>query len=121
MNCATVFCLLRIYFSIASKTASYIAAAAEMYSYFISFRIRDILPVNRRTTCSWNPPRTQLMRGITNQVSAPKSITDWTIDSKEKPDTRGAALPADNPHQPPPQHPRLIQVSDYRQPVTFRR
>ena len=31
------------------------------------------------------------MWGVTTQVSAPKSSTDWTIDLDKNPDTRGAA------------------------------
>ena len=86
MNCVTVFCLLQIYSSIASITAFSLAAAAEVYYHFPSCRLHGILPINRRTTWSWNPPPSNRpMREVT-----PKISTNWTMSLKENPDTRGA-------------------------------
>ena len=61
MNFTNVLCLLRMYSSIASNTASSLAAAVEVYSYFPSIRRDGSLPVNGLATWSWNPPRIRPM------------------------------------------------------------
>ena len=91
MNYATVFCLLWMYYSIASNPASFLDDAAEVYSYFPSIRLRGSLPFSRRATWYWNPPRIRPMPGVTTQVSVPKISTNWTTVFNKKPDIRGAA------------------------------
>ena len=76
MYCPTVFCLLRMYSPIASNPASSLADAAKVYSHLPYARRRRSLPVNSFATWSWNPPRTWPMRGVTTNVSAPKSSTN---------------------------------------------
>ena len=91
MNCANVFFLLQIYSSIASNTASLLASAAEVYSHLILVRLCRILPVNRITTWSLNPPRTGPWGGgVTTGVSLSKISTDCTMELKKKTDTLGA-------------------------------
>ena len=91
MYCATVFCHHRMYSCIVWNPASSLAAAAEVYSRFLSVLCRGSRPISRRATWSWNPPRTLPMRGVATQVSEPKSNTACTTDLKKNPDTRGSA------------------------------
>ena len=69
--------------SIASNPAFSCAAAAEVYSHLPSVRLCGIPPVNRRTTWSWNPPRTLTTQGVTTQVYEPKYITNWITALKK--------------------------------------
>ena len=91
MNCLTIFYQLQMYSSVALNPASSLAAASEVYSHFPLLRLLRSLPVNWRATCSWNPPRTRLMQGVTNRVSAPKSSTNCNTALKKNMDTRGAS------------------------------
>ena len=80
-------CILKI--SIVSNPSSYLAASAEVFSH-LPFRLfHEILPVSRLAIWSWNPLRSRPMRGVTTQVSAPKSNTYWTTDLNKNTDTRG--------------------------------
>ena len=91
MNGAIMFCLIWMYSYIASNLASSLAAAAEVHSHFPYVRLRGSLPVNWCATCSWNPPSTRPMRGVTTHVSTPKISTDWNTALNKNTDTRGAA------------------------------
>ena len=80
-----------MYSSIASNTASSLAAAAKVYYHFPYVRRRGSLPANCCTTWSWNPPRTRPMKGVTTHVSVPKSSTTWNTALNKNLDTCGAA------------------------------
>ena len=92
MYCVTVLCCRQIYSSIVWNPASYLAAtaAAKVYSHFPSVLFCGICPISCRFTWSWNPPRDIPMRGMTKQVSDPKSNTACTTALKKNPDTHGS-------------------------------
>ena len=91
MNCATMLFLLQMYSSIASKTASSLAAAAEVYSHLLSCRHCRSLRINCRAIFYWKSPGNRPVWGVTIQASAPKSSTDWTTALNTNLDTRGEA------------------------------
>ena len=71
-----------MYVSIVSNSTFTLSASAEFYYHLVSSLRRRSLPVSRRTTRSWKTPSTRPMQGVTTQVSAPKSNTDWTTALK---------------------------------------
>ena len=80
-----------MYSSIALNPASSLAASTNVHSHFLSVCRHGSLPINRRATWSWNPPRIWPTRGgVTTHVYAPKLSTDWTTDFNKNQDTRGA-------------------------------
>ena len=122
MNCATMLCLILMYYSTASKPASSLAADYEVYYYFPSVRLRGSLPFNRRATCYWNPPQDPAHAGGDHPSFCAENQYQMDHGSKEKsgyPWHR--PLPSDNPCQLLSHRLRLSQVSDYRRKIIVRR
>ena len=83
MHCTTVFCLRQMYSSVVSKPISSLDVTTKVYSHFPSdLRCRN-LPVKRRATWYYNPPRKLPIRGLTTHVSSPKSSTARTTALKK--------------------------------------
>ena len=80
-----------MYSYIASKPASSLIDAADVYYHFLSCRIPGSLPVNCFATWSWNPPKDPSHIGGDHLGFCAKKQHQLDHGFKEKPDTRGAA------------------------------
>ena len=80
-----------IYSYIVKNPDSSLATAAEVYLHLPSGVLCKIRLVGYLATWDGNLPRAFPMRGVTTQVSAPKSSTAWTTATKNNPDTCAAA------------------------------
>ena len=71
--------------------ASALAASYKVFSH-LPFRLcHESLPVSCLATWYCNPLWSQAMWGVTTQDSASKSNTNWMMDLKKNPETRGLA------------------------------
>ena len=82
---ATVLWILKTYASTSSKTASCIASSNGGYYQLPSLSLRGYLPVIRRATLWWKPPRARPMWGVIPHVSDPKRRTTCTTVLKISP------------------------------------
>ena len=80
-----------MYCSIIWNPASSLAVAAKVFSHLPSVFSCGGLPISRRATWYWKPPRTLTIQGVTTQVSEPNSNTACTTALKKNTDTRGSA------------------------------
>ena len=68
--CATVFCLLMIYFPIPPKLASIVASSNDGFSQIQPPCILGCLPVSHRTTLCWKLIRSRSILGVSTHISA---------------------------------------------------
>ena len=71
--CATMFCLIVVYFPIPSKPASAIASSNGGYCQLPSPCLLGFLPASRHATLCWKPPRARSILGVSTHVSAPNN------------------------------------------------